>query len=507
MTPAEQSERVWGLAFLALIEMAKRNKEAPVFQRIAALAERMNFSGPRISVAGPFSAGKTTLINNILGRPILPTGLSETTAIPTVVRRGDSERLLLREGLVWNQANEKELREFLNLQASKMSHLFKKYIDKQDEAIYENPLAPEGVELLDLPGISSTHKALETKASEALLNSNGIIWVADATQGLTASDLDYITENIPEETPILIVLTHMDLIPPSDRKEVLDVTEKNVTAKKIGNVLGVIGAEKETSIAGSQELKRLLKDAGGNDRLLPAIEEGIQTLEKELEEISKEAEVEVNEALKQAGLTKKDLDDFVSKLVSLYKRALSDLNTCVTAPHRTGAQIDKDILGKWYDKWLEKFWSLAPYEKEVYEKLTGLDSSTKIVWSAWSLAYHKILGNLTGCYRALYTACWRFEVAYGDVDIGSAFKKFWDWKAIKNGFIESYELFYDLFFGLAIGNKVERHPISGLLVSFLDLLTPERCDDASARPPLFQNLLTSLQVEEDEDEFEDEEDE
>ena len=42
-------------------------------------------------VAGEAKRGKSTLVNALLGRPVLPTGVTPLTALPTTVRYGQDE--------------------------------------------------------------------------------------------------------------------------------------------------------------------------------------------------------------------------------------------------------------------------------------------------------------------------------------------------------------------------------------------------------------------------------
>ena len=48
-----------------------------------------------VAFIGQFSAGKSFLINNILGRTILPTGIQETTPLLTYIRYGSKEKARL----------------------------------------------------------------------------------------------------------------------------------------------------------------------------------------------------------------------------------------------------------------------------------------------------------------------------------------------------------------------------------------------------------------------------
>jgi len=53
--------------------------------RLAALRERLGAARPRVLVVGEAKRGKSTLINALLGRPVLPTGVTPLTAVEATV--------------------------------------------------------------------------------------------------------------------------------------------------------------------------------------------------------------------------------------------------------------------------------------------------------------------------------------------------------------------------------------------------------------------------------------
>ena len=58
----------------------------------AALQERLDAARLRVLVAGEAKRGKSTLINALLGRDVLPSGVTPLTAVATTVRFGSEPR-------------------------------------------------------------------------------------------------------------------------------------------------------------------------------------------------------------------------------------------------------------------------------------------------------------------------------------------------------------------------------------------------------------------------------
>ena len=65
-------------------------------EQLAALLDRLDAARLRVLVVGEAKRGKSTLINALLGRAVLPSGVTPLTAVTTTVRHGDDERAEVR---------------------------------------------------------------------------------------------------------------------------------------------------------------------------------------------------------------------------------------------------------------------------------------------------------------------------------------------------------------------------------------------------------------------------
>jgi hypothetical protein len=65
-------------------------------EQIAALRDRLAATRLRVLVAGEAKRGKSTLINALLGHPVLPTGVTPLTAVTTTVRYGSDPHAEVR---------------------------------------------------------------------------------------------------------------------------------------------------------------------------------------------------------------------------------------------------------------------------------------------------------------------------------------------------------------------------------------------------------------------------
>src|SRR5271166_3302048 len=65
-----------------------------IIAKLTALQARLDGGLLRVAVLGQFKRGKSTLLNALLGAPLLPSGVLPVTAIPTFVRAGAGAKSL-----------------------------------------------------------------------------------------------------------------------------------------------------------------------------------------------------------------------------------------------------------------------------------------------------------------------------------------------------------------------------------------------------------------------------
>src|SRR5580698_8817700 len=85
--PSSQSALVSALGELTGLG-TERDRE-----QLAALLDRLDAARLRVLVVGEAKRGKSTLINALLGRAVLPTGVTPLTAVPTTVTHGTGEAM------------------------------------------------------------------------------------------------------------------------------------------------------------------------------------------------------------------------------------------------------------------------------------------------------------------------------------------------------------------------------------------------------------------------------
>jgi hypothetical protein len=387
-------------------------------------------------------------VNAILGEKVLPEGMAETTAIPTRVRYGTTIRLFLKGSYgEYYEASDAERQEFMNLTASNLrSELLKRYVQQQDEAVLEHPNVSKEVEVIDLPGVSSSNQDIEKRALMSLRFANGVVWVAIAKQGgLTKADIEYLKTNVPAETPKLIALTHLDLMPPSQHSSVLSNAQS--LAQTIPNVVGVVGATKGQSLAKSPMWGQFLSRSEKNKRLKPLVQEVVGILEEQQARLEEETEKEVHELLSASGLSEEQFSDYLTELFRVCENGIFKMNRLVDdEAHWVGYHIDDDAAWGEYENLSSKLHKKMQktLDSAIARLRSALESTSQehsYLGSKIYLAYLVLwcyktyavaLANYSmGIYQSAATLGWRFETPYQDGDAARAFREMWRWDEIE----------------------------------------------------------------------------
>ncbi|MBH24335.1 MAG: hypothetical protein CMH57_07785 [Myxococcales bacterium] len=208
-----------GRDIVALTEAAQRVTawiaETPRVHRFLAPAQRLvdALDAPLdVAIVGEFNAGKSTLVNGLIGESVVPTGVLPTTAHINVMRFGPrrTAQLHFKDGRVEEVAFPDVRKRLKRSGEDAISHL---------EYLYPHPELRR-VHIWDTPGLNSPNAAHEAHARRALAQAEAIFWVCDASQALSESEKAQI-DTIEDPTERLVVLINKvdRLGPPGDGRD------------------------------------------------------------------------------------------------------------------------------------------------------------------------------------------------------------------------------------------------------------------------------------------------
>ena len=156
-------------------------------EQLAALLDRLDAARLRVLVVGEAKRGKSTLINALLGRAVLPSGVTPLTAVTTTVRYGEDERAEVR---FLDGHDEKHSLAALPDLVSERGNPGNRRRIAGVTVYLAAPVLEGGVELVDTPGTGSVFEWDTHTAHEALRSMDAAVLVLTADPPVSASERD-----------------------------------------------------------------------------------------------------------------------------------------------------------------------------------------------------------------------------------------------------------------------------------------------------------------------------
>ena len=163
----------------------------------------------RVLVAGEAKRGKSTLVNALLDRPVLPVGVTPLTALATTVRYGQDEGatavypdghtedfpLSALDDLVTERGNPGNRRNLASVTAA-----------------VDAPVLARGVELVDTPGTGSVYAHNTAEAEAALDTMDAAVFVLTADPPVSASERELMVRVAELSVTMFVVLNKADYL-------------------------------------------------------------------------------------------------------------------------------------------------------------------------------------------------------------------------------------------------------------------------------------------------------
>jgi ribosome biogenesis GTPase A len=174
----------------------------------------------RVAVLGQFKSGKSTLLNALLGTPLLPTGITPVTAIPTYISAANRPRICVefddaREP--FRSQNESDFPNILTRYVSEAENPANRAKVRRVEIAVNSTSLSDSVILVDTPGVGSTF-VHNTRTAEAVLTDCDVgVFVVSADPPITEVELGYLDSVRSLIPKIFFVLNKVDLLDDEER--------------------------------------------------------------------------------------------------------------------------------------------------------------------------------------------------------------------------------------------------------------------------------------------------
>lgn len=196
--------------FRPQLEMLVRRLEAPQFE---------------VAVFGRVSSGKSSLLNHLVGQDVLPVGVTPVTAVPTRLVGGDEPAAVVSFAELPPRSIPVEiLREYASEEGNPGNHKHVTGILVTLPA----PRLPEGVVLVDTPGIGSLARSGSAETFAYLPRCDLGVVLIDAASTLTPDDLGLVRLLYEAAVPVQVLLSKADLVTAADRQRTADYVREQV---------------------------------------------------------------------------------------------------------------------------------------------------------------------------------------------------------------------------------------------------------------------------------------
>lgn len=279
--PSRRLDAGLGSTLSELIAFGEKLELQGTLRDLRAGRQRLLDDRFNLVVLGEFKRGKSTLINALLERGVLPTGVLPLTSVVTVLASGERERLLvsLTDESEF-EAPLQELQAYVTEAGNPKNRLEVQLV--RVELAHE--LLDVGLDLVDTPGVGSIHEHNTSAARDFLAQIDAAVLVLDAGQPFTAAERDLVAELAERSPRVLLVLNKIDLLTGEDRRAALDFIE-TAAGELLGcepeAVFAVSAREGEGMAALRRRLRRL------------ATEERMGTLARSLAQLAAAAAAEI----------------------------------------------------------------------------------------------------------------------------------------------------------------------------------------------------------------------
>ena len=238
---------------------------------IALLAEerlrRSRAGETYVACVGQFKRGKSTLLNRLLGRSILPVGTLPLTSIPTLIRHGE-------ERVVIHFADRTET--YPSTQLARWTTEAENPANvagvRSAELFLDSGLLSEGLCLVDTPGLGSIEEVHDLRARGELPRVDAVLMVVGVDPPISATELGLLTDPEAPSSSILVI-GKCDRALAEERRAVRGYVEQ-VVGQLPGRPpfqlfeVSATGREEDWPDLGrlSQALSALARDGGGEAR-------------------------------------------------------------------------------------------------------------------------------------------------------------------------------------------------------------------------------------------------
>jgi hypothetical protein len=194
-----------GAALAQAVAVIAKYDRPDLSARLRQARERLLADDVRVLVVGEFKQGKSMLVNGIVSAPVCPVEDDIATAVPTEVRYADPA--------IVNLVGKNDSRTPVPLDQLADYACEPSTFDGYVEVGVPRAVLKGGLVLVDTPGVGGLNSVHGAATRSALATADAVLFVTDASQELTAPEVDFLRQAAGACPTVACVLTKTDLYP------------------------------------------------------------------------------------------------------------------------------------------------------------------------------------------------------------------------------------------------------------------------------------------------------
>jgi len=202
------------------------------FSQLSAIEDKIQSKQFNLVVIGQFKRGKSTLINALIGKDILPSSVLPLTSIVTIINYGEQKAVVcFKDGLCKNiELN--EISFFVTEKYNPNNKLNVEYV----EIFYPADFLKNSVRIIDTPGIGSVYEHNSDVSYQFLPKADASLFVLSPEPPITQSEIEFLKDAQKYIDKFFFLLNKIDNFKPNELKEIIEFNRsiiESLVSKKV----------------------------------------------------------------------------------------------------------------------------------------------------------------------------------------------------------------------------------------------------------------------------------
>jgi Dynamin family len=161
----------------------------------------------QVGFGGHFSSGKSSLINLLIGTPLLPTSDYPETGVACLLRSGDANRVLVRTDADVTEVpfSTEAIASYVSLIGDDGDYRQEVRAVQDLRIILANRPIPAGATWVDSPGINDASARTMEVPAKVARDSHVLVWVVNSRQPLALTEQAFLAEHMTQAGPTSVV--------------------------------------------------------------------------------------------------------------------------------------------------------------------------------------------------------------------------------------------------------------------------------------------------------------